>query len=124
MRAEPIVELDQSKIGKLSAEHKQELVARCPRKVFKYDELKKAVDVENAGACILCNECVKYLNVDVDPNNNKQYNPEQKENFDRMIKVDERTDKFIFTVESTGSLSPEDIVIKAFSVLRTKLQNF
>lgn len=37
MKAEPIVELDQSRVQKLSTEHKLELVARCPRKVFSYN---------------------------------------------------------------------------------------
>ena len=37
MKAEPIVELDQSRVKKLSTEHKLELVARCPRKVFSYN---------------------------------------------------------------------------------------
>ena len=39
-----------------------------------------------------------------------------------MIRIGERDNKFIFTIESTGALSPEDIVLKAFVVLRTKLQ--
>ncbi len=42
-------------------------------------------------------------------------------NWERMIRVDERDNKFYFTVESTGALSPEDIVLKAFSVLKQKL---
>jgi len=39
-----------------------------------------------------------------------------------MVRIDENMNKYIFTVESTGALSPEDIVLKAFYVLRTKLQ--
>lgn len=39
-----------------------------------------------------------------------------------MIRIDEQDDKFIFTVESTGALSPEDVVLKAFIVLKKKLQ--
>jgi len=40
MRAEPILEMDQVKINKLTPEHKQELVARCPRKVFSYNSIR------------------------------------------------------------------------------------
>jgi DNA-directed RNA polymerase alpha subunit len=36
--------------------------------------------------------------------------------------VDERDDKFIFTVESTGSLKPEEIVFKALRVLSQKVE--
>ena len=33
----------------------------------------------------------------------------------------ERDDKFVFTVESTGVLSPEDIVSRALTILKEKL---
>lgn len=99
-------------------------MARCPRKVFSYNSLKKTVDIEDAGACILCGECSKYLNVDLDPANHPEYSHYNidREGWDRMVRIDENMNKYIFTVESTGALSPEDIVLKAFSVLRTKLQ--
>jgi len=96
-------------------------VARCPRKVFSYNDLRESVDIEDAGRCNLCNECVKYVNVDLDFAKNEEYK-DVNENFENMIKIGERDNKFIFTVESTGALSPEDIVLKAFTVLRTKLQ--
>jgi DNA-directed RNA polymerase alpha subunit len=35
--------------------------------------------------------------------------------------VGERDDKFVFTVESTGVLSPEDIVSRALTILKEKL---
>ena len=120
MRAEPILEMDQVKINKLTPEHKQELVARCPRKVFSYNSIRQSVDIEDANKCNLCNECVKYVTVDL----NLKENPEYKDvniNWEKMIRVDERDNKFNFTVESTGALSPEDIVLKAFSVLKQKL---
>jgi RNA polymerase Rpb3/Rpb11 dimerisation domain len=63
---------------------------------------------------------VKYVTVDL----NLKENPEYKDvniNWEKMIRVDERDNKFNFTVESTGALSPEDIVLKAFSVLKQKL---
>lgn len=73
LRAEPIVELDQSKIQKLTTEHKQELVARCPRKVFSYNQLRDAIEIENADACNLCGECNKYINSDLDLSKNPEY---------------------------------------------------
>lgn len=63
---------------------------------------------------------MKYVTVDL----NLKENPEYKDvniNWEKMIRVDERDNKFNFTVESTGALSPEDIVLKAFSVLKQKL---
>ena len=36
----------------------------------------------------------------------------------RAVKIDESESKYNFTVEGTGALAPEEIVIKAFTVLR------
>ena len=38
----------------------------------------------------------------------------------RAVKIDESESKYNFTVEGTGALAPEEIVIKAFTVLREK----
>ena len=38
----------------------------------------------------------------------------------RAVKIDESESKYNFTVEGTGALAPEEIVIKAFTVLRQK----
>jgi len=38
------------------------------------------------------------------------------------VKLDERQDKFIFTVESTGALTPTAIVLKSIQVLKQKLR--
>jgi hypothetical protein len=38
-----------------------------------------------------------------------------------MIRIAEKDNKFIFTVEATGSLTPEDVALKAFIVLKKKL---
>jgi DNA-directed RNA polymerase alpha subunit len=89
--------------------------------VFAFNQMRESVDIENAGQCNLCNECVKYVNVDLDMGRNPEYK-DLNENWENMIRIGEKDNKFIFTIESTGALSPEDIVLKAFVVLRTKLQ--
>lgn len=88
------MELDQTKIQKLTAEHKQELVARCPRKVFSYNQLRESVDIEDADKCNLCNECVKYIKDDLDLPKNEEYKNVVNENWDRMIRIDEQENKF------------------------------
>ena len=103
MRKEPIVTLDEDKINRdLEVEKRQELVEKCPRRVFKFNEMRNIVEVENADNCILCIECVRYL---------------QQNNYERAITIDENDNKFIFTVESTGVLAPEVIVTKAIKIL-------
>ncbi len=60
MRMEPIVELDQDKLAKMTVEQKKTFVASCPRKVFSFDSMRQAVDIEDINACNLCDECNKY----------------------------------------------------------------
>jgi len=52
----------------------------------------------------LCQECVKYVHSDL--------------GIERSIRIDENETKFTYIVESTGSLPPEEIVLKAFAVLK------
>lgn len=42
---------------------------------------------------------------------------------ERAVKIAERDEKFIFTVESTGVMPPEDIVSRALSILSHKLKS-
>ena len=112
MRMEPIVELNQELLARLNEEEKQELVNRCPRKVYSYNGLTRAVEIEDADKCNLCNECVKYVTEDL---------AEHKLG-NTAIRIDEVQSKFIFTVEATGALPPERIVIDALHILKDKLK--
>ena len=100
MRKEPIVELDQDKLNRLTIEEKRGFVASCPRNVYKYDAMRQAVDIEelNFNKCNLCDECNKYAT---------------EKGQSGSVRLDEREDKFIFEVESTGAIKPENIVLKA-----------
>lgn len=102
MRMEPIVELNHEKLQTLTTDQKKKFVASCPRKVFQYNAMLQAIDIEDMDACTLCNECNKYA-------------VEQK--LPGAVKISENQDKFIFTVESTGALAPSRIVLKAIQVL-------
>jgi len=44
----------------LTVEQKKTFVASCPRKVYSYDAMRQAVDIEDFLACNLCDECNKY----------------------------------------------------------------
>ncbi len=94
------MEIDQDKLSReLTVEQRKEFIAKCPRGVYKFNELRQAVEIEDADKCILCIECVRYA---------------QAQGLERSVKVGERDDKYIFTVESTGVLAPEDIVKRSF----------
>jgi DNA-directed RNA polymerase alpha subunit len=108
MRKEPIVEIDQEKINRdLDIFKRKQFVATCPRNVYKFNEMRNAVEIEDADKCILCIECVRFA---------------QANNLERAVKISEKDNKFIYTVESTGVLAPEDIVNRALVILNHKLQ--
>lgn len=60
MRMEPIIELDHEKISQMTIEQKRAFIDSCPRKVYSYDSMRQAIDIEDLEKCNLCNECNKY----------------------------------------------------------------
>lgn len=66
------------------------------------------MDIEDAASCIFCDECKKKaIQLDV---------PD-------LVSVRQKQDRFLFTVETTGALRPEDVVRSAIRVLQEKLTN-
>lgn len=94
MRKQPIVELSNKELlhTKLSELQRRDLVSVCPRKVFKFDEKRKAIEIEKVNECSLCQECIKYC---------------AENGVDKGIHVGENDYKLLFTVESTGALEPQ-----------------
>lgn len=85
---------------------RRQLVAKCPRKVFAFNQSRKVVDIENIDNCSLCQECVKYS---------------QELGVENAIKISENDMKFIFTVESTGALEVDYIIEQSMRILQKKL---
>lgn len=99
MRKAPIVEIDHDKLHQnLNEDQRRKFVKTCPRKVFKFQESTKNIEIENAPNCSLCQECVKYA---------------QDAGIERGVKIAEQDFKILFNVESTGALEAEYIVVKA-----------
>jgi len=105
---EPDIRLKQSRMDELTEEQKKEFVQSCPTKVYGYSEDTKKVEVEDASRCMYCMECKK-----------------KAEEWDKgdLVSIQAKQDRFIFTVETTGSLRPEEVVIQALNVLKLKLNN-
>ncbi|XP_064990850.1 uncharacterized protein LOC135628214 isoform X4 [Musa acuminata AAA Group] len=82
----------------------EKLVKKCPVNVFDIEDLgnggKKAV-VANPRACTLCRECIRGVN-------------------EELVELRRVKDHFIFTIESTGALSPEELFIEAVKILEDK----
>ena len=75
----------------------------CPVDVFKLKGNELAINDANLLKCHLCGACT-----DIDPDH---------------IKLNESDSEFIFTIESFGQLSPEDIVSKAVELIGKKANN-
>lgn len=80
-----------------------ECVDKCPREVLAIEngEIKVGKLLE----CSLCQDCEKAC-------------PQE------AIKIGWRNDAFLFTVESTGALRVDDIVVKAADILKEKFEEF
>ena len=105
----PRVEFIQDKVNKqLNLNQKHELISKCPRRVFGFNEQRQAVEIENADKCIQCIECTRFTETN---------------GLDRALFIGEEEHRFIYTVESTGVLAPENIVFRALTILKKKLMD-
>ena len=95
-------------LDKLSLDKKKDFVVSCPTKVYKLDEQKKTIEIENVMNCTYCEEClVKIDSFGMDRT--------------KVIKIAAKKNKFLFKIESIGSLKSEQIVMDAFHELKSKL---
>lgn len=103
---EPQIELDQMKMAGLTTAQKMKIVDSCPKRVYGYHAKAGQVEIENPQNCIFCDECTKVASEFGIP---------------ELIKIGFSKNKFIFTVETNGSLKPDEIVDSALSQLNYKL---
>jgi DNA-directed RNA polymerase II subunit RPB3 len=103
---DPNVDLDYSQQDKLTEEQKQLFVDSCPTKVYSYDAANKSIIVDQESRCMYCNECVYKAD--------KFKVPE-------LITIAPKPERYVFSVETNGSLAPEAVVQTAFEVLYNKL---
>jgi DNA-directed RNA polymerase II subunit RPB3 len=104
---EPQITIDQMKITNLNTQQKMKLVDSCPRRVYSYHAKSGQVNIENPDACIFCDECVKTATEFGMPD---------------LIKIGYTKNKFIFKVETNGSLKPDEIIDSALAQLKLKLE--
>jgi DNA-directed RNA polymerase II subunit RPB3 len=102
---DPLITIDHTQWDPLPEQQKNEFVDSCPTKVFAYDSQTRQLGIAQE-LCMFCEECVK-----------------KAEHFDKpdMVNISTTEDSFIFTVETSGALTPEAIVSTALSVLQDKL---
>jgi DNA-directed RNA polymerase subunit D len=94
----PIVHIDLEKCN-----HCGQCIKACPKNILHIN--KKKVTIVEVEKCDLCNECITNCSKDA-------------------IHVEKVKDAFIFTIESTGALTPERIIYEANKLLIKKTNAF
>jgi len=108
---EPRVILNDARLDEIAESHRRDFVASCPAKVYAFDERSKKVMLANEPACMFCNECVK---------KGREY--QSKGDYDNVVVVETKKNRFVFVVETVGSLRPEEVVLGALRRLKEKIQ--
>jgi len=106
---DPIIKINEDEMNTLSEAEKKKFVESCPTRVYGYRDQTRQVVIEDVMKCTYCNECVVASEQMKHPG---------------LVSVNQNEERFIFTVESTGALKPEDIVVTAINVLKEKLTEF
>eukprot|EP01113_Clastostelium_recurvatum_P012751 TRINITY_DN1663_c0_g1_i2.p1 TRINITY_DN1663_c0_g1~~TRINITY_DN1663_c0_g1_i2.p1 ORF type:complete len:301 (-),score=56.94 TRINITY_DN1663_c0_g1_i2:21-923(-) len=105
---DPDIRLNYNSMEMLSEDQKVEFVKSCPTKVYKYEDASRSIVIEDPLKCTSCKECVKKADALGVPD---------------LVRVEQKQERFHFTIETTGALRPEEVVLTGFNVLRDKLEN-
>jgi len=105
---DPEITLNHARLEEHDATRKADWVKSCPTKVYKYNDKTNQVEIEDARNCTFCNECKLKAAQLGKPD---------------LVHIGMKPERFIFTVETTGSLRPDEVVFSALSVLKEKLTN-
>mmetsp|Transcript_25510 Transcript_25510/g.100782 ORF Transcript_25510/g.100782 Transcript_25510/m.100782 type:complete len:177 (+) Transcript_25510:972-1502(+) len=96
----PQIELLQS----IEGADAKELKEMCPSNCFDIEESGKAV-VSRPSTCTMCRECIRHGD------------------WGEKVRLSRVRDHFIFSIESTGAIAPEDLFMRALQVLVDKCGN-
>jgi DNA-directed RNA polymerase II subunit RPB3 len=91
----------------LTEEEKIAFVESSPAPVFKYNDQTRKVEIDAPDSYAYDGECLKKAEEMGKPG---------------LVDIRAKEDTFLFTVESTGALPPETIVLNALKVLDAKLE--
>ena len=106
----PIIELNRELIAEqLTPENKRDFVASCPSKVYKYEEKKDEIVIEDAAKCTYCNECLRKV---------EDFGVDAMD----LVNIKIQKDHFTLHIETTGALKPEHVLRSSFDVLKKKLK--
>lgn len=108
----PIITINDEACSMLTVEQKQSLVEACPDRILDLDEITGNLKaVENAYEMATFTEDLKVAQEAL------KKRPED----DDFVHVVQATDRFVFSVESTGAMDAEDILLSSLRVLKDRL---
>ncbi len=108
----PIITINAEACNMLTMEQKQELVDACPDRILELDDVTdNLVAAENAYEMATFTEDLKTTQEAM------KKRPEDED----FVSVVQSTDRFIFSVESTGAMDAEDILLSSLRVLKDRL---
>ena len=105
-RFEPEITIDEDLMATLTEEEKREFAESSPAPIFRYNEQTRKVEIDAPETCTYDGECLKKAEELGKPG---------------LVDIRAKQDVFLFTVESTGVLRPEEIVVHALNVLQRTL---
>jgi len=105
----PVITIDEEMASQLSEENKKKIVEWCPTKVYKIDTQTRQLKVEDPKKCMFCRECVTKTKEELE--------------IPGVVHVSEVPRKFIFTVETVGSIKPPQVVLEAVKTLTLKIKD-
>jgi DNA-directed RNA polymerase II subunit RPB3 len=108
----PKIKLNHTRINELSVKQKKEFADSCPTPVFEYNEKTQKVELIDEMAYRFDGESEAY-------SEKMKKSPED----DPLLTITTEPNAFIFNVETTGALLPEEIVKSGLAVLGDKLRD-
>jgi DNA-directed RNA polymerase II subunit RPB3 len=110
----PNIVLNDEQLATLSMEQKQELVDACPDRILEIDQTTgKLQAVENAWDICTYTEDLMYA----------QNALKRRKEDDDFVTVTPSTDRFIFSVETTGCMDADEVLMAALKVLKKRLND-
>lgn len=108
----PEITINEDQLNTLTLDQKQELVDVCPDKILHLDEVTGMISaVENAYDIATFTDDLKHA----------QNAMKKRAEDDDFVSVVPSNDKFLFSVEGTGSMDAEEILMSALKVLKDRL---
>lgn len=105
------IKLNHDLFEDLSAAQKMEFVKSCPTQVYEFEERQQKVVLSKPKECVFCDECVTLSET-----------WKVKKDDDPLVVIRAIENRYLFTVETTGALEPDEVVFSALKLMKEKLE--